>query len=219
MSPHSKTVGLSPTAATLRTEQAYPRDRRTGPVRRGRGRSSESRGAPGPHSLGGTWGGTTTPMRLDAGAPRSLLAIAYANLSDMHVATRLPEWRPPDAEHTHAAISASSPIGPAAPVQADRPPSLVAEPRRSRAGPAAPGVAPRRRTGAAEAATNRDLPTPCRPPRAVTADSAGPHVGRYCRRRRTATGDRSAAYRGGVPLRRRSAGTGPSARVAPTAAP
>ncbi len=30
-----------------------------------------SRRAPGPHSLGGTWGGTTTPMRLDAGAPRS----------------------------------------------------------------------------------------------------------------------------------------------------
>src|SRR5262249_26709253 len=38
----------------------------------GRGPRCFSRGAPDPHSLGGTWGGTTTPMRLDAGAPRSL---------------------------------------------------------------------------------------------------------------------------------------------------
>lgn len=51
-----------------------------GPVRRGQGRSSESRGAPVPHSLGGTWGGTTTPMRLDAAAPRSLLAISLRDL-------------------------------------------------------------------------------------------------------------------------------------------
>ena len=37
-----------------------------------RAAAGTSRGAPCPHSLGGTWGGTTTPTRLDKSAPRSL---------------------------------------------------------------------------------------------------------------------------------------------------
>src|SRR3954453_20058932 len=71
-----------PTAVTLRTEQAYPpvstcpnpaENRKEDPVG-GRGPLSfGSRGASVPLSLGGTWGGTTTPMRLDAAAPRSWL--------------------------------------------------------------------------------------------------------------------------------------------------
>ena len=33
------------------------------------------RGASGPHSLGGTWGGTTTPMRLDRRRPAELYRV------------------------------------------------------------------------------------------------------------------------------------------------
>src|SRR3954447_23126093 len=71
-----------PTAVTLRTEQAYPPvstcpnpadNTKRGPRRRTRSSLFRSRGASVPLSLGGTWGGTTTPMRLDAAAPRSLL--------------------------------------------------------------------------------------------------------------------------------------------------
>jgi hypothetical protein len=78
VSPHSKTVGLSPTAC-------HNADRASVPVTRtalsaGDRAVPESRGASVPHSLGGTWGGTTTPMRLDAAAPRSLLAVSLRDL-------------------------------------------------------------------------------------------------------------------------------------------
>jgi hypothetical protein len=44
-------------------------------VRRGADPCPRGRGASRPHSLGGTWGGTTTPMRLDEDAPRSFIVL------------------------------------------------------------------------------------------------------------------------------------------------
>src|SRR3954453_1471065 len=78
-----------PTAATLRTEQAYPPvstcpnpadNKKEDPVGGRSPLSFGSRGASVPLSLGGTWGGTTTPMRLDAAAPRSLLTTSVRHL-------------------------------------------------------------------------------------------------------------------------------------------
>ena len=75
-----------------------------------------SRGAPGPHSLGGTWGGTTTPMRLDAAAPRSLWRQAYAIFDRFARCDTIARIAAAPTPSTHtAAISAEQPDRPLLP--------------------------------------------------------------------------------------------------------
>src|SRR3954453_6019478 len=114
-----------PTAATLRTEQAYPPvstcpnpadNKKEDPVGGRSPLSFGSRGASVPLSLGGTWGGTTTPMRLDAAAPRSLLTASLRRFCPICTLRHdSPDCRSAHSHHAHRRDQCQQPDRPALP--------------------------------------------------------------------------------------------------------
>lgn len=138
------------------------------------------RGASRPHSLGGTWGGTTTPMRLDRRRPAELYCVVGWSDHTTALVTSWGKWR----------NSSAPPMNNRRCDQQDRAPSC----RAARRGDPFPGAAP---TGRAVDPRPAEAST-IDPPRTTTAGRRGDAY----RGRRSRNGASRRLPRRGRPARR-----------------